>query len=225
MAAEAGHCQNRLNPYATQRRLYSLVRLGWEALARGWLGRPVNTLLDSLHRLSQEAIDNMAVKRCAGLPLERCDSTATRDSLNAAARVLRGDSSLVDLIHISDFVVIAVARPAPILIQQDGFRSSIGFVVTDTLKGELQPGTKFIARQMSGKNPDGSGVSVSMDPIATIGTKYLVVGSRSHYEVEAVERGNGKPVHRKDVPVVLAYMLLDPSTSEADNIRLATSPL
>jgi len=63
MGAEAGHCQNRLNPYATRRRLYALVRLGWEALARGWLERPVNTLLNSLHRLSQEAIDNMAVQR------------------------------------------------------------------------------------------------------------------------------------------------------------------
>ncbi len=31
MAGEASGYQRRLNPFATQRRLYSLVRLGWEA--------------------------------------------------------------------------------------------------------------------------------------------------------------------------------------------------
>lgn len=62
MAAEAGHCQDRINPHSARRRLYSIVRLGWEALARGWLTRP-QALLDSLHQLSQEAIDNMAVQR------------------------------------------------------------------------------------------------------------------------------------------------------------------
>lgn len=63
MAAEAGHCQDRINPYAARRRLYSLIRLGWEALARGWLWRPTYTLLESLRQLSPEAIDNMAVSR------------------------------------------------------------------------------------------------------------------------------------------------------------------
>lgn len=63
MAAEAGHCQNKINPCTARRRLYSVVRLGWEALARDWLARPAQTLLDSLHRLSQEAIANMAVQR------------------------------------------------------------------------------------------------------------------------------------------------------------------
>ena len=61
MAAEADGCQHRLNPFATQRRLYSLIRLGWEALTRRWLTRPVQTMLDALHSLSPEARQNMAV--------------------------------------------------------------------------------------------------------------------------------------------------------------------
>ncbi len=61
MAAEADGYQRRLNPFATQRRLYSLVRLGWEALTRQWLTRPVQTMLDTLDSLSPEAQQNMAL--------------------------------------------------------------------------------------------------------------------------------------------------------------------
>lgn len=34
MAAEAQDCHQRLNPFVSKRRLYSLTRLGWEALIR-----------------------------------------------------------------------------------------------------------------------------------------------------------------------------------------------
>ena len=61
MAAEADGYQRKLNPFATQRRLYSLVRLGWEALTRHWLTRPVQTMLDTLDSLSPEAQQNMAL--------------------------------------------------------------------------------------------------------------------------------------------------------------------
>jgi len=61
MAAEADGYQRKLNPFATQRRLYSLVRLGWEALTRHWLTRPVQTMLDTLESLSPEAQQNMAL--------------------------------------------------------------------------------------------------------------------------------------------------------------------
>ncbi len=61
MAAEADGYQRRLNPFATNRRLYSLVRLGWEALTRRWLTRPVQAMLDALQSLSPEARQNMAV--------------------------------------------------------------------------------------------------------------------------------------------------------------------
>jgi hypothetical protein len=63
MAAEAEQYQDKLNPYPARRRLYSVVRIGWEALARDWLPRSAQVLLDSLHRLSLEATDNMAVQR------------------------------------------------------------------------------------------------------------------------------------------------------------------
>ncbi len=59
MAAEADGYQRRLNPFATKRRLYSLVRLGWEALGRRWLTRPVQAMLDTLESLSPEARQNM----------------------------------------------------------------------------------------------------------------------------------------------------------------------
>ena len=61
-AAHVGSISQALrNPFATQRRLYSLIRLGWEALTRRWLTRPVQTMLDTLHSLSPEARQNMAV--------------------------------------------------------------------------------------------------------------------------------------------------------------------
>ncbi len=52
MAAEADGYQRRLNPFATKRRLYSSVRLGWEALARRCLTRlskPCWTRLNHSH--------------------------------------------------------------------------------------------------------------------------------------------------------------------------------
>ncbi|MEL1264787.1 IS4 family transposase [Pseudoxanthomonas putridarboris] len=60
MAAEAIDAQDNLNPYPASRRLYSLVRLGREALLRRWLTCPVQAMLDALHRLSPEASQNMA---------------------------------------------------------------------------------------------------------------------------------------------------------------------
>ncbi|MBA3487393.1 MAG: hypothetical protein H0T88_09445 [Lysobacter sp.] len=52
MAAEADGYQPQLNPFSAPRRLYSLVRLGWEALTRQWLTRPVQTMLDTLDSLT-----------------------------------------------------------------------------------------------------------------------------------------------------------------------------
>jgi len=63
MAAEASRYQSKLNPYPTTRRLYSSIRLGWEALTRRWLIQPVQAMLNALHELSPEAIRNMALER------------------------------------------------------------------------------------------------------------------------------------------------------------------
>lgn len=63
MAAEAEHCHRRLNPSASKRRLYSLIRLGWETLTRRWLLNPDRAMLDVLQRLPLEAQQNMALGR------------------------------------------------------------------------------------------------------------------------------------------------------------------
>lgn len=188
-------------------------------------GFPSTDPMQQAALLSTFQKDVVMMTLTAGLPLGQCDSTATRNALNAAARILRGDSSTADLVRLSDFVVIAVARPSPVRVDQDGFRSSIGFVVTRSLQGDLNPGEKFVVRQMSGKEPDGSEVSVSSEPKAVHGTKYLVVGSRSNYDVVAAEHGKRKQGARSSVPIAMAYMLVDPGAGEADNIRLATRPL
>jgi hypothetical protein len=60
LAAEREGGAHRLNPHRSQRRLYSLVRLGWETLRRRWLARPVQAMLDQLHTLTPEAMHNMA---------------------------------------------------------------------------------------------------------------------------------------------------------------------
>ncbi|MGE6332950.1 transposase [Stenotrophomonas sp. NPDC077659] len=60
MAAESIHAHDRLNPHRSTRRLYCLIRLGWEALTRRWLDKPRVAMLDALHTLSPEAKQNMA---------------------------------------------------------------------------------------------------------------------------------------------------------------------
>lgn len=61
IAAEACGCQVRLNPRVSGRRLYSIIRLGWEALARSWLARPAAASFHALQHLSPESLHNMAV--------------------------------------------------------------------------------------------------------------------------------------------------------------------
>lgn len=63
MAAEAGHCHQRLNPFASKRRLYSLIRLGWETLTRRWLLHPDRAMFGVLQRLPLEAQQHMALER------------------------------------------------------------------------------------------------------------------------------------------------------------------
>jgi hypothetical protein len=63
IAAEAERCQHKLNPHCSERRLYSIVRLGWEALSRQWLSLSTAKLIEILRSLSPEALHNMAVQR------------------------------------------------------------------------------------------------------------------------------------------------------------------
>ncbi|WP_162435908.1 IS4 family transposase, partial [Pseudoxanthomonas koreensis] len=62
MAAEAIDAQDKLNPHSSSRRLYSLVRLGREALVRRWLMHPLRAMLETLRQLSPEASQNMAIR-------------------------------------------------------------------------------------------------------------------------------------------------------------------
>lgn len=59
LAAEAEGFQDRLNPHRSERRLYSIVRLGWETLARRWLTCSTASSLNALRDLSPEALRNM----------------------------------------------------------------------------------------------------------------------------------------------------------------------
>jgi hypothetical protein len=61
IAAQTRSLQARLNPGPARHRRYSVIRLGWEALARRWLTAAGVGMLNALRILSPEAIDNMAV--------------------------------------------------------------------------------------------------------------------------------------------------------------------
>lgn len=62
LAAEATGEAARLAPHRARRRLYSVIRLGWEALARGWLRTPRALMRERLRQLSPEAVANMAMR-------------------------------------------------------------------------------------------------------------------------------------------------------------------
>lgn len=59
-AQQAGHAQ-RLNPTSARRRQYSVIRLGWEALARRWLGNPRSAMLALLSVPPPDIIANMTI--------------------------------------------------------------------------------------------------------------------------------------------------------------------
>jgi len=63
MAAQGRALHRRLDPGPAQRRRYSLIRLGWEALARRWLSTAASSMLDAMRNLTPEAINNMAVSQ------------------------------------------------------------------------------------------------------------------------------------------------------------------
>jgi hypothetical protein len=59
IAAQTQALQERLNPGTSQRRCYSVIRLGWEALARRWPCATPSSMLNAMRSLSPEAIENM----------------------------------------------------------------------------------------------------------------------------------------------------------------------
>lgn len=61
MACEANGTDRWLNPFASKRRLYSVMRLGREVLVRRWLKIPLHRLLAQLNRLRSPLLHQLGV--------------------------------------------------------------------------------------------------------------------------------------------------------------------
>lgn len=61
MACEAGGIDRWLMPYRSKRRLYSVMRLGREALVRRWSSTRLSELIDQLRHPSQQLLDQLGV--------------------------------------------------------------------------------------------------------------------------------------------------------------------
>ena len=61
MACEAANIDHWLAPRRSPRRLYSVLRLGREALFRGWLRIPIGELIQRLHHPDSQLLDQLGV--------------------------------------------------------------------------------------------------------------------------------------------------------------------
>ena len=61
MACEASGIDTWLMPYRSKRRLYSVMRLGREALVRRWPSTRLSELIDQLQRPSPQLLDQLGV--------------------------------------------------------------------------------------------------------------------------------------------------------------------
>lgn len=61
MACEANGTDQRLNPFRSKRRLYSVMRLGREALVRRWLRIPLSRLMEQLRKPTPPLLDQLCV--------------------------------------------------------------------------------------------------------------------------------------------------------------------
>ena len=61
MACEALGIDRRLTPFRSTRRLYSVMRLGREALVRRWLGVPLGKLIQYLRKPSPSLLDQLGL--------------------------------------------------------------------------------------------------------------------------------------------------------------------
>jgi hypothetical protein len=61
MVGEACGIDTWLTPYRSKRRLYSVMRLGREALVRRWSSTRLSALIDQLRHPSQQLLDQMGV--------------------------------------------------------------------------------------------------------------------------------------------------------------------
>ena len=61
LACEAVGIDHWLSPRRSQHRLYSVVRLGREALFRGWLRIPIHVLIKRLRHPDPQLLDQLGV--------------------------------------------------------------------------------------------------------------------------------------------------------------------
>ena len=59
IACEAIGIDQWMAPFRSKRRLYPLVRVGHEALMRGWLKIPISRLIEHLHHPSPEVLEQL----------------------------------------------------------------------------------------------------------------------------------------------------------------------
>lgn len=139
----------------------------------------------------------------AGLQLGACERNATQMAIAAAARGLRASSQLEDHVLLSDVIVVARATGGADVGGVDGFRSGQVFLVTSPIKGDVRKGTRLALRLRGGRNPDGTYTRYSNEPSFKTGSEYLLLVSRSLYEVTVLETGRQKPRSDEQLPGVL----------------------
>lgn len=106
------------------------------------------------------------------------------DLFEAASAAIRGVATFDQQAALTSHVVVAEVVQARQAGGGDGFGSSIGFRVIDSLRGPLEPGADFVLRQASGAEKD-----VSSDLRPEVGERFLLLLSRDYYEQLAAEAG------------------------------------
>lgn len=106
------------------------------------------------------------------------------DLFEAASAAIRGEATFAQQATLAPVVVVAEAVQARQADGGDGFGSSIGFRVVESLKGDLPAGADFVLRQVSGAEMD---VSTDLRPEA--GDRFLLLLSRDYYEQLVAEAG------------------------------------
>ncbi|MEJ7747185.1 MAG: hypothetical protein WKF61_10655 [Luteimonas sp.] len=120
------------------------------------------------------------------------------DPVGAMLRVIRGGATFDDFALLADHIVIAHSTGHDDAADLgDGFHSSEFVQVDAVLKGNNKVGDVLAVRQQSGRQPDGSFVSVSSELGPLHGTHLLML-STERYQQLALEKGR-KPSPGRNV--------------------------
>ena len=111
------------------------------------------------------------------------------DPIGAMLRVIRGSATFDDFALLADYIVIAQSTGHDDAADLgDGFHSSEFVQVDAVLKGNNKVGDMLAVRQQSGRQPDGSLISVSSELGRLHGTHLLMLSSE-RYQQLALEKG------------------------------------